>query len=416
MSDSPTYNTTIEEARQARAEEAKDRLHVEYPHIRQGEGGKEERAKEGKEEGRGLKEERRRRSADGTMLNRAPCNLTSLSRIVSSTRTFQRAAARPVSQSGRQCRQRFYCTTSPARASTAQLVKQLRELTGAPMMECKKALSDPEVGNDVQKAKEWLRKHGSAKASSKVAGREANEGLVGIQISNAGDGGQVASLVKVASETDFASRSDVFSTFVQEVANAAAAVDRVDALPDVAKFVDESQNAEGKRLTELLNDAILSIRENLQVESIHVLKTSSTKSVLAGYVHGRASPDVSCGSSAALVELEAATDEGRGEAGDAAKKLAMHVVAAKPQYLNPESVPEDVISKEKAILMEKMQGTNKPPEILEKIITGQLRKFYEGICLTEQSHLIEEGNPKVSKVLEGLGLEAKNYKLLAMGK
>ena len=366
------------------------------------------------------------------MLNRAPTTLRSLTRLVSSTRTYPRAA-RPAShvyldesalassddsrghmQSRWHCRQRFYCTTSPAHASTAQLVKQLREMTGAPMMECKKALSDPEVGNDVQKAKEWLRKHGSAKASSKVAGREANEGLVGIQISDAGDG-QVASLVKVASETDFASRSDVFSTFVQEVADAAA-VDRVDAVSDVAKFVEESENAEGKRLKECLNDAILSIRENLQVESIHVLKTSSTKSVLAGYVHGRASPDVSCGSSAALVELEAATEEGRGKAADAAKKLAMHVVAAKPQYLNPESVPEDVISKEKAILMEKMQGTNKPPEILEKIITGQLRKFYEGICLTEQSHLIEDGNPKVSKVLKGLGLEARNYKLLAMGK
>jgi len=363
----------------------------------------------------------RRQNADGTML----------SRIVSSTRTFPRSA-RPVSvsqlyldesastssddshrQSGRQCRQRFYCTSSPAHASTAQLVKQLREMTGAPMMECKKALSDPEVGSDVQKAKEWLRKHGSAKASSKVAGREALEGLVGIQISDAGDG-QVASLVKVASETDFASRSDVFSTFVQEVANAAA-VDN-NALPDVAKFIEESQNAEGKPLKECLNDAILSIRENLQVDSIHVLKASSTKSVLAGYVHGRASPDVSCGSSAALVELEAATEDGRGKAGDAAKKLAMHVVAAKPQYLHPESVPEDVISKEKAILMEKMQGTNKPPEILEKIITGQLRKFYEGICLTEQSHLIEEGNPKVSKVLKGLGLEVRNYKLLAMSK
>ncbi|EJK78111.1 hypothetical protein THAOC_00007, partial [Thalassiosira oceanica] len=153
---------------------------------------------ERKRKKRGKRETKAART-DGTgtiMLNRAPCTLTSLSRIVSSTRTFPRAAARPVSQvyldesaaasassddslghrqSGRQCRQRFYCTTSPARASTAQLVKQLRELTGAPMMECKKALSDPEVGNDVQKAKEWLRKHGSAKASSKVAGREANE-------------------------------------------------------------------------------------------------------------------------------------------------------------------------------------------------------------------------------------------------
>lgn len=288
------------------------------------------------------------------------------------------------------------------------------------MMECKKALSSPEVNNDIQKAQEWLRKHGSAKASSKVAGREALEGLVGIQITEL-EGKQVASLVKVASETDFASRSELFSTFVQEVADAAAAAEidsTVTVVDDIPHFLSTAKNNDGKLLSESLNDAILAIRENLQVNSISLIQSSSPNSVLAGYVHGRASANVTCGSSASLVEVEVTSDEGKDMAHAAAKKLAMHVVAAKPLYLNPDSVPEDVVQKEKEILMEKMQmqGTNKSPEILDKIITGQLRKFYEGICLTEQSHMVEEGNPKVSKVMKSLGLEVKAFRLMGMSK
>lgn len=280
------------------------------------------------------------------------------------------------------------------------------------MMECKKALSDPEVNNDIELAKEWLRKHGSAKASSKVAGREALEGLVGINVSN-----DTASLVKVASETDFASRSNTFSTFVQEVADAAASSESND-VDDIASFMKDATNNDGKLLSESLNDAILAIRENLQVDSISILKVSSPdKSVLSGYVHGRASPEHSCGTAASLVQLEMISKEATKDAAlDAAKKLAMHVVAAKPQYLNPSSVPDDVIQKEKSILLEKMEGSNKPPEILDKIITGQLRKFYEGICLTEQGHMVEEGNPKVGKFMKQLGLEVKGYKLMGMSK
>jgi len=278
------------------------------------------------------------------------------------------------------------------------------------MMECKKALSSPEVNNDLELARDWLRKHGSAKASSKVAGREALEGLVGIKIND-----RVASLVKVASETDFASRSEVFSAFVQEVADAAASADSTTVVHDIPKFVSTAKNDDGKPLSESLNDAILAIRENLQVDSVTLLpssSSSSSNSLLAGYVHGRASPTATCGTSASLVEVEYSSEKGKEAAADAAKKLAMHVVAAKPRYLNPSDVPEDVVRKEKEILMEKMAGSKKPPEIMEKIITGQLRKFYEGICLTEQAHMVEEGNPKVEKALKELGLEVKGFRLI----
>jgi len=286
------------------------------------------------------------------------------------------------------------------------------------MMECKRALSSPEVDGDVARAKEWLRKHGSAKASSKVAGREALEGLVGMRIVESADGrGRAASLAKVASETDFASRSEVFSRFVQEVADAAAAVaDCAEAVDDVPGFVSSARNDDGKALSESLDDAILAIRENLRVDSVSVMRASSPDSVFGGYVHGRASPAATCGTSASIVEVEVTSEKGGDAAREAAKKLAMHVVAAKPLYLNPESVPGDVVRKEKEIFAEKMKGGNKPPEILEKIVSGQMRKFYEGVCLTEQAHMVEEGNPKVSKVLSGLGLEVKAFRLMGMDK
>eukprot|EP00804_Cyclotella_cryptica_P012795 CCRYP_010548-RA/>CCRYP_010548-RA protein AED:0.23 eAED:0.23 QI:76/1/1/1/1/1/2/1541/397 len=295
-------------------------------------------------------------------------------------------------------------------ASAAQ-VKQLRLQTGAPMMECKKALSSSD--GDLAKAMEWLRKHGTQKASAKVTGREAPEGLVGIRVEK-----DAASLVKVASETDFASRSETFSGFVQEVADAAAVAscepDNDGQLVDVTSFLSTSTNDSGKSLSECLNDVILSIRENIQVDSISLMK-ASTNSVLGGYVHNRIA-GTNCGSAAAIVELQSLSDKGVEKADETAKKLAMHVVAARPLYLNPESVPTDILEKEKDILMAKMVDTNKPPEILDKIISGQLRKFYEQICLTEQSHMVEEGNPKVGNFLKGLGMEVKNFKFMGTSK
>lgn len=351
----------------------------------------------------------------------------------------------------------YYSTSSPSllaaesAVSTAQLVKQLRESTGAPMMECKKALSSPEVNNDIELAKEWLRKHGSAKALSKVAGREAHEGLIGLHIitpevgqHNHHGSPAAAALVKVSSETDFASRSTVFSNFVQEVAIAAATSSSSSStsssigtndkdntneqLHDIPTFLTSATTTSGKTLHESLNDAILAIRENLSIDTISVLKASSSNSqqpstvVFGGYVHGKVAADINCGSAAAVVELEA-TNENIDTATiqEAAKKLAMHIVAAKPLYINIESVPPEVVQKEKEILLSKMEleasaGKKKQtsPEIQEKILTGQLRKYYESVCLIEQSHMVEEGNPKVSKVLQPLGLAVKNFRLMSM--
>jgi elongation factor Ts len=200
---------------------------------------------------------------------------------------------------------------------------------------------------------------------------------------------------------------------------------------DVSTFLFNATTTAGKTLHESLNDAILAIRENLSIDAISVLKTSSDNSsqqpsVFGGYVHGKVAPDVMCGTAAAIVELVALPSSKMNDDAtiqEAAKKIAMHIVAAKPLYINIESVPEEVVQKEKEILLSKIEleassGLKKKssPEIQEKILNGQLRKYYESVCLTEQAHMVEEGNPKVSKVLTQLGVAVKNFRLMSMNK
>ena len=272
------------------------------------------------------------------------------------------------------------------------------------MMECKKALDAED--NDYEKASEWLRKNGSAKAASKLAGREASEGMIGIAFAaaNDSDGNSVsakASIVRVASETDFASRSQTFTTLVEVVANACLNED----------------GKSSKTVKDAMDDAILAIRENLSIASAETLIASSDQSVIAGYVHGKVFNESNAGTAAAIVELVPSSSTSnnkctlsRDEIEAIGKRLAMHIVAAKPAYLVPEDVPAEEVEKEKEILMEQMVDSGKPAEILEKIVDGRMRKYYEGVCLAEQAHMLEEGNPKVSKALSAVGLELVAFK------
>lgn len=304
-------------------------------------------------------------------------------------------------------------------SSLPNLIQQLRKDTGAPMMECKKALSATE--NDYEKAIEWLRKNGTAKAASKLVGREASEGMVGIAYH---DQGMSASIVKVASETDFASRSKDFTSLVEIVANGALSCES-DALEDllkvrVVKVDGENTSEDGNHRTikDAMDDSVLSIRENLQIANVEKIVAKDKESVLAGYVHGKVFQESNAGTAAALVELnKSSSNKGkpctlsRDEMEQVGKRLAMHIVAAKPVYLAPENVPEHEIEKEKQILMEQMADSGKSADILEKIVNGRMRKYYEQVCLLEQSHMLEEGNPKVSKLLAQLGLDLVTYKL-----
>eukprot|EP00549_Striatella_unipunctata_P005716 CAMPEP_0118714204 /NCGR_PEP_ID=MMETSP0800-20121206/26035_1 /TAXON_ID=210618 ORGANISM="Striatella unipunctata, Strain CCMP2910" /NCGR_SAMPLE_ID=MMETSP0800 /ASSEMBLY_ACC=CAM_ASM_000638 /LENGTH=271 /DNA_ID=CAMNT_0006619927 /DNA_START=122 /DNA_END=933 /DNA_ORIENTATION=- len=271
-------------------------------------------------------------------------------------------------------------------------------MTGAPIMECKKALK--EVGEDnLDKAVDWLRQHGAAKATKKVTGRAATEGLVGLRVDPSG---KRAAMVLVHSETDFASRSEAFGSLVHTLLSATMTQPSVNALPSMPLQDDDAEM--NQRVADLMEvsdvktameTAILAIRENLSVaQAIHM----ETEGQLFGYIHGKVYENA--GTAAALVDLHPESSEAATEIG---KKLAMHVVAAKPLYATPEMVPSEELEREKSVLISQMSDSGKPLNVVEKIVQGRLRKFYEGACLTEQPHMVEEGNPKVSKVLQEAG-------------
>jgi elongation factor Ts len=224
-------------------------------------------------------------------------------------------------------------------------VKELRALTGAPIVDCKKALG--ETGDDLQEALDWLRKHGVAKASKKLSGREAEEGLVACSIS---PDGKSASIVKVSSETDFAGKSEAFVGLATHIADATMSATAVQHGPiDIETVLGLECNSKSVQLA--LEEAIVAIRENLGVSSAYKLSTAD--GLLVSYVHGKADGKSNAGSAAAVVEItgkDGSPITDTAAAIEAGKKLAMHVVASKPLYLNSSEVPEDVLQNEKAIL------------------------------------------------------------------
>lgn len=309
-----------------------------------------------------------------------------------------------------------------------QLIKKLRNTTGAPMVECKKAISAEGVDGDYDKATEWLRKNGSAKAASKLAGRDASEGLVGIAINDEDPTNVFGAIVRVASETDFASRSPAFSSLVNTVAESAitlsrrhrsssGTMDNTTSLSDVAvmdvkDILATSVGVEDTRsVKDALDEAVLAIRENLQIASATAIVPGRSDAVLAGYVHGKVDGKTLAGTAAAIVELipTASASSSVEEIREIGKRLAMHIVAAKPTYLSPDQIPDSVLEKEREILLEQMKETGKSADIMEKIVSGRLRKFYEQVCLMEQAHMVEEGNPKINKLMKKLGLKVVQF-------
>lgn len=279
---------------------------------------------------------------------------------------------------------------------TMDQLKELRAMSGAPIVECKKALT--ELKGDVQGAMDWLRKHGAAKASQKLSGREAEEGLVSCAVS---DDGKSAALVKISSETDFAGKSNAFVDFVTHVASSTLSSPSTGSLDSDHVL---SLKSGSKSVQQALEEAIVAIRENLGIST--AMKLTSDDGVFVSYVHGRVNGS-DAGSAAAIVELTGSVDKETIQ--EVGKKLAMHIVAAKPLYLNPESVPNDVIEREKEILQSQIADSNKPADVIEKIVNGRMRKFYSEVCLTEQEHMVEEGNPQVSKALKSVGLQLKSF-------
>jgi len=284
---------------------------------------------------------------------------------------------------------------------TAALVKELREKTGAGMMDCKKALGEND--GDVEASIDWLRTKGLATAAKK-AGRVASEGLVGIAID-----GTKGAVVEINAETDFVARNETFQNFVTTAANIALTIGNdVDALR-AAPFPGEERTVQ-----EQLTHMIATIGENMSIRRIQTL--SVDKGVISSYIHTALAPGI--GKIGVLVALE--TEAVAAKADAFGKQLAMHVAAAKPQSISRDDMDQEVVDRERAIFAEQARESGKPAEIVGKMVEGRIRKFYEEACLVDQTFVID-GDSKVSKAIEAAGKDAggsmtlKGFSLFVLG-
>ena len=259
---------------------------------------------------------------------------------------------------------------------TASLVKELREKTGAGMMDCKKVLT--ETDGDIEKAIELLRERGIAKAAKK-SDRIAAEGVVTAYVS---EDGKVGSVVEVNSETDFVGKNEEFRNFVADVAEQIAKENpaNVEELLNQKSIKDST-----KTVQEILTGKIATIGENLTIRRFARFESNG---LVEKYIHGD-------GKIGVLVELENGNEE-------LAKDICMQIAAAKPEYLDRESVPQERVEKEMEILKAQAMNEGKPAEIAEKMVQGRIGKFYAEICLVEQP-FVKDPDMKVGKLVESKG-------------
>ena len=259
---------------------------------------------------------------------------------------------------------------------TAALVKELREKTGAGMMDCKKALT--ETKGEFETAVDWLRKKGLA-AAAKKAGRVAAEGLVGVVIE-----GNAGAMVEINAETDFVARNEQFQGFVRSIAAATLARgDDIEAL----------KSAKGSELTQL----IATIGENMSLRRAR--KLSVKNGVVASYVHSQIAPGL--GRIGVLVALESSAPQDK--LASLGRSVAMHVASAKPEALTQGEVDGTALERERSVLAEQARASGKPEAIIAKMVEGRLRKYYEDVVLMEQTYLgppVGDGDMKVAKVIE----------------
>ena len=256
---------------------------------------------------------------------------------------------------------------------TASLVKELREKTGAGMMDCKKVLT--ETDGDMEKAIELLRERGIAKAAKK-SGRIAAEGLVECYIS---ENGKVGSIVEVNSETDFVAKNEEFKNFVINVAKQVAEKNPTDVEELLGQaFIEDST----KTVKEVLTEKIATIGENMNIRRFTRFESEG---LVEKYIHGD-------GKIAVLVDFSKGNNE-------VAKDVCMQIAAARPEYVKREEVPQERVEKEMEILKVQAMNEGKPAEIAEKMVQGRIGKFYSEICLVDQE-FVKDPDMKVSKLLE----------------
>ncbi len=263
---------------------------------------------------------------------------------------------------------------------TAGMVKELREKTGAGMMDCKKALAESD--GDMEAAVDWLRTKGLA-AAAKKAGRVASDGLVAVVT----DGGHGA-VVEINAETDFVARNETFQEFVRAVAGIA-----LEKAGDEAAIMAADYPGTGRTVEEQLTHNIATIGENMNFRRARSLKVGD--GVVAGYIHSATAPGL--GKIGCLVALESTGDKDKLEA--LGKQIAMHVAAARPEALTVDEVDASNLERERSVLVEQARASGKPENIIEKMVEGRLRKYYEEVVLLEQVFVVD-GENKVAKVVE----------------
>lgn len=269
---------------------------------------------------------------------------------------------------------------------TAALVKELRERTGAGMMDCKKALTA--VEGDMDKAIDFLREKGLA-AAAKKAGRIAAEGVVGSFVSA---DGKIGAIVEVNCETDFVAKTDGFKALVEKIAAHIVATKPADVEALLASELD------GQTVEALVTASVAKIGEKISVRRFALYK--APEGVVAAYIHGG-------GKIGVIVELKG----GNAELG---KDVAMHVAAANPSYLERSQVPAAELEHEKEVLSEQAKNEGKPEKIIEKMVMGRINKYYKEVCLVDQE-FVKDPDQTVGKLVKAAGAEVLAFSRFQLG-
>ena len=262
---------------------------------------------------------------------------------------------------------------------TAAMVKELRETTSAGMLDCKKALT--ETNGDMEQAIDWLRKKGLASAAKK-ASRIAAEGLVSVYVD-----GLKGAVVEVNSETDFVAKNEIFQEYVEDAAKVALMNNG-----DVEKMKTFNCPKCGKTFGERLTDMVAKIGENMNLRRAQVLSVNN--GIISSYIHNAARPNV--GKIGVLVALESTADKAK--LAELGKHIAMHVAASAPIALTIADVPFSNVEHEKSIYAEQARASGKPENIIEKMIEGRVRKYYDEVVLEEQAYIMDP-DKKVKQVV-----------------
>ena len=284
----------------------------------------------------------------------------------------------------------------------AKLIKELREKSGAGIVDCKNALLEND--NDVDKAVDWLRKKGLSVAAKK-SGRVAAEGLVGVYVAN-----KQACLIEINSETDFVSRNEKFQKFVSECSKIA-----LESNGDLNNLLKSKFTESDNTVEDELTKNVATIGENLNIRRIEKI-TLDSQGIIVSYVHNAVAENL--GKIAVILSLKSNANQNKLE--DIGKKIAMHIAASNPISLDIDSLDPQIIDKEKQVLIEQAISSGKPKDIAEKMVEGRIRKFCEEVVLLEQTFVMDS-KIKIKDLLKQYSSELEtdvsidSFKMLILG-